>query len=241
VAARTGRGGGRLAELEAVFDVAQRRELRDDLAMDAILAAVLRRGSNFVDVGANVGRVLEKVVRLAPEGSHIAYEPVPDLAERLRARFPQVDVREAALSDEAGEAEFTVITDRPSYSGLLERQDVPADAGERRKISVELQRLDDALPAGYAPDVIKVDVEGAEVRALAGARQTLEAHKPVLLFEHGAGGADLYGTTSRQLWELLDGCGLRVFDMEGNGPFSLGEFEALFTEPTWNYLAAPAR
>jgi FkbM family methyltransferase len=239
VATRTGRHE-QLAELEAVFDRARRRELRDELVTGAILAATLRRGSNVIDVGANVGAVLEQVVRLADAGTHIAYEPVPELAADLRARFPGVDVREAALSDEAGDAEFTVVVDRPSYSGLVERRDIPASAAGRRRIKVALERLDDVLPEGYAPDLIKIDVEGAEVRVLQGARRTLEAHRPTLLFEHGAGGADLYCTTSTQLWELLSGCGLRIFDLEGGGPFSREEFERLFDKPVWNYVAVAA-
>jgi len=32
---------------------------------------------------------------------------------------------------------------------------------------------------------------------------------------------------------------MRIFDLEGNGPFSRDEFAALFTELTWNYLAVP--
>jgi FkbM family methyltransferase len=239
VATRTGRQE-QFAQLEAVFDGARRRELRDELATGAILAAVLRRDSNVIDVGANVGDVLEQVVRLADAGTHIAYEPVPQLAADLRMRCPRVDVREAALSDEAGEAEFTVVVDRPSYSGLVERRDIPASAAERRRIRVALERLDDDLPEDYVPDLIKIDVEGAEVRVLRGVRRTLEAHRSVLLFEHGAGGADLYGTTSGELWELLSGCGLRIFDLEGNGPFTREEFEQLFSEPVWNYVAAPA-
>jgi FkbM family methyltransferase len=239
VATRTGRRE-QLSELEAVFDGARRRELRDELATGAILAAVLRRSSNVIDVGANVGDVLERVVRLADAGTHIAYEPVPELAADLRTRFPAVDVREAALSDEAGEAEFTVVVDRPSYSGLVERDDIPASATARRRINVALVRLDDVLPEDYAPDLIKVDVEGAEVRVLRGAQRTLQAHRPVLLFEHGAGGADLYGTTSTELWDLLSGCGLRILDLEGKGPFAREEFQQLFGQPVWNYVAVPA-
>jgi hypothetical protein len=67
----------------------------------------------------------------------------------------------------------------------------------------------------------------------------LERYHPVVLFEHGVGGADLYGTGPDQVFDLLDGVGLRIFDLEGDGPYSRDRFEDTFTEPIWNYLATP--
>jgi hypothetical protein len=87
--------------------------------------------------------------------------------------------------------------------------------------------------------LIKIDVEGAEVNVMRGAAATLERHRPHVVFEHGVGGADLYGSASGELFDLLDGAGLRVFDLEGNGPFTRTRFEEQFTEPVWNWLAAP--
>lgn len=237
-AARTG-NAERFGELEAVFTPAQRRELRDNLAARAVLVATLRSGSTAVDVGANVGDVLQDIVRLAPDGRHLAFEPVPDLHEELVRRFPGVDVRRAALSDVEGTLEFTHVVGAPAYSGLRRRADLPPEAGELRRISVATHRLDDLLDPELSPALIKVDVEGAEVLALRGARETLRRHRPVVLFEHGVGGADLYDTTSAELWDLLDEASLRVFDLEGEGPLTRTEFSARFTAPTWNYVAVP--
>ncbi len=74
------------------------------------------------------------MVRLAPDGRHLAFEPVPASHARLASEFPGVDVRHAAASDTDGEAEFTVVPDLPSHSGLGER----SYPGEMRleKISV---------------------------------------------------------------------------------------------------------
>lgn len=238
-AARTG-NADRYSDLEAVFDAGQRRHLLDEVATNAVLAAVLRPSSHVIDVGANVGDVLERMVRLAPNGRHLAYEPVPELYDDLVRRFPGVEVRQAALSDAAGSSTFSHVTGEPAFSGLRTRRDLPPGVGEVREIHVEVQRLDDALPDGFAPDLIKVDVEGAEVKVLQGARETLARHRPVVIFEHGAGGADLYDTGSGELWDLLDACGLRVFSVAGDGPYSRDQLEALFHAPQWNYVAVPA-
>jgi FkbM family methyltransferase len=231
---------GKVREARSVFDPAARRALRDDHAMKVVIATALRRDGNAIDVGANEGETLEMIVGVAPAGRHIAYEPIPELHAALVTSFPDVDVRNAACSDEAGTTEFHLVTGAPAYSGLRQRKDLPASAGEVRKIPVRLDRLDDALPEGYAPSLIKIDVEGAELLVMRGAAATLERHRPFVIFEHGIGGADLYGSKPGELFDVLDGARLRIFDLEGDGPYSRDQFEAVFTEPIWNFLAAPA-
>lgn len=234
-------GGGswhreRVRQLEAVFDLKAYRIIRDDLTTQAILAAVLRPDSHVIDIGANRGEVLEQMIHLAPDGRSLAYEPIPDLARRLAQRFPQTIVRPVALSQEAGTSTFHYVSDAPAYSGLRLRDDLPSEAQRVDQITVEVGRLDDDLPEGFQPALIKVDVEGAEVGVLRGATSTLQRFKPVVLFEHGR--ADLYETTSDELWDLLTGSGYRIFNSEGAGPYSRERFRT--PAPEWNYVAVPS-
>src|ERR1700722_3565345 len=231
---------GRFREARMTFDPHQRRELRDDHATRVILSSVLRANSNAIDVGANEGAVLEAIVQLAPQGHPLPSEPIPELCERLAARFPTVDVRCAAASEVPGRTEFSPVSGAPAYSGLLQRGSLPADAGEVRRISVLVERLDDVTDPEYVPALLKIDVEGAELGVLRGAAEMLERHRPFVLFEHGAGGADLYGTHPNDVFDLLDTVGLRIFDLDGGGPYSRVRFEDTFAEPIWNFLAAPA-
>lgn len=88
------------------------------------------------------------------------------------------------------------------------------------------------------PDVIKIDVEGAEQEVIEGAIKTITKFQPVVLFEHGAGAAEYYGSGSDEIHDLLCAdAGLRIFDNDGNGPFSREEFEDLFDTPVWNSFA----
>jgi FkbM family methyltransferase len=230
---------GRMREARSAFDASARRMLRDEHAMRVVLATALRHGGNAIDVGANQGDTLEMILAVAPNGRHIAYEPIPRLAQELAARYPQVDVRNAACSDEAGSADFTHVLGAPAMSGLRQREDLPAHAAEVERITVRLDKLDDALPDGYVPSLVKIDVEGAELLVLRGAAETLARHRPFVIFEHGIGGADLYGSQPGELFDLLADCGLRIFDLEGDGPYTRDGFEAVFGEPIWNFLAAP--
>ena len=231
---------GRVREARSAFDPLLRRELRDEHALHVLLSAILRADSNAVDVGANEGAVLEAIVRIAPAGRHIAFEPIPDLHEQLRSRFPAVEVRRAALSDVAESTELFHVLDAPAYSGLRQREDLPPSATEVRRIPVHTERLDDIVAEDYVPRLIKIDVEGAELNVLRGAAETIRRHRPFVVFEHGAGGADLYGSKPTEVFDLLGEAGLRIFDLEGDGPYTRERFHDTFAEPIWNFLAAPA-
>ena len=229
----------RLREARAPFNEALRRELLDDRAIQLILATVLRADSNVIDVGAHEGAVLDSVLRVAPLGRHIAFEPIPELHELLVGRYPGVDVRRAALFDANGDATFTHVLDRPAVSGLRLRKDITSGGEALREITVSTERLDDVLAADYVPALIKIDVEGAELAVMRGALNTLQRHRPFVLFEHGLGGADLYEARSEEVFDVLESAGLRIFDLDGDGPYSRALFTDTFTRPIWNFLAAP--
>ncbi|MGI8945078.1 MAG: FkbM family methyltransferase [Thermoleophilaceae bacterium] len=215
---------------------AARRDRTDNETLLRLLAFSLREDSNCIDVGCHRGEVLAEMLRLAPGGHHIAFEPVPASHASLAADFPAADVRKAAVSDTDGEADFVVVPGLPSFSGLRER----SYPGEQRteRVRVETCRLDGCLPAGYVPRLVKVDVEGAELHVLRGARETLRRHRPIVWFEHGAGGADHYGTSPADVHRLLAGeIGMRIFDADGRGPYSERDFVAVFDEPIWSFVA----
>jgi FkbM family methyltransferase len=179
------------------------------------------------------------MVNRAPQGRHYAFEPIPVLAEQLRETYPQVQVRQAALYNEPGEAEFLLVPEDMGYSGLRERA-YPGDY-HPEPIQVPLERLDDVLPDDYVPHLIKIDVEGAELQVFQGALQTLKRHRPVLVFEHGPGASDRYGTTPEAVHDLLAGeVGLRLFDLDATGPLNREAFSANFYSGSrWNYVALP--
>jgi FkbM family methyltransferase len=215
---------------------AARRNRLDDQHQRLLMSFCLAADANCVDVGAHSGTLLSEMIRCAPEGRHIAFEPLPHKAAELRRAFPDVDVRELALSDEPGESEFVHVATNPQLSGLRQR-DYP---GQQRleRLTVTTARLDDALPAGYAPALLKIDVEGAELLVLRGAERTLRAHRPIVCFEHGAGAAEHYATApSAAIHDLLADVGLRIFDIDGHGPYTRDRFVAAFHRPVWNWVA----
>jgi FkbM family methyltransferase len=225
-----------LRAMQRTFERGERRQTRlDDDHVGLLCAYTLRADSNCVDIGANVGRILEHFVGLAPNGRHVAFEPLPELAAELRSRFPTVDVRETALgAARKAEREFVRVVDAPSRSGFS-----PAAAGKlaSSRLTVEVEPLDEALPADFVAAIVKIDVEGAELEVLQGALNTLRNHRPVVLFEHQPSSTSETG----DVFDLLAGeVALSIFDMSGCGPYSKDEFlDAVLSRTRWNFVARP--
>jgi FkbM family methyltransferase len=148
----------------------------------------LRAGGDFVDVGAHIGvYTVAAALALRGRGRVLALEPNPaarsQLEENLRINdCDNVVVSGRAASDAVGNSVLHVPdTSDPSFSSL--------EAGrfaEGEPLAVETTTLDREVDAaGLRPAVIKIDVEGSELRVLAGMERTLES-TPVLLVEVSA-------------------------------------------------------
>jgi FkbM family methyltransferase len=230
------RAGPPLVALRRMLKPELRRDRRDNEHLRLLLALTMAADANCVDVGSHLGEALREMLRVAPHGRHIAFEPLPEFSARLAKEFPGVDVRPVALSDHRGQASFTHVRTRPGYSGF-KRRPYPA-AEETETITVAVDTLDEALPPEYRPALIKIDVEGAEREVLEGGMRTIATYKPTLVFEHGDAAA-AYGTAPATIFELVcDEAGLRIFDLDGNGPYSREAFsETCERGEYWNFVA----
>jgi FkbM family methyltransferase len=225
--------------VRATWSRARRLDAEDGDNLARIIRYVMRGDGCGLDVGAHYGSVLSQLVAVAPRGHHHAFEPLPHLAAGLRAEFPTVTVHECALAAAAGSSTFHRAVQNEGYSGLrrrtYERPDEPVEI-----LKVQMQRLDDLLPPELPVQFCKIDVEGAELGVLEGARNTLTRWKPYVFFEHGLGAADHYGTTPEMIHAFMGEVGLAIFEPDGRGPLSANELRGIFDANTrWNFLARP--
>ena len=161
-----------------------------------------RAGWAVVDVGANVGCFSAYALYHMRSGVLCALEPNPDAYDRLQAlatgwrpRRPglRLSLRRAAAGRVPGRAAFVVPAGASVRGGLAGLggesggAPPPAPGGPPVRFDVDVLTLDDYL-AGEglaAVDLLKIDVEGAEVDVLAGAPRTLAHTGRVVLEWHG--------------------------------------------------------
>lgn len=217
---------------------------RYDYQTIAIMRRVLGPDSVAVDVGSFQGGMLRHMMRFAPRGRHVAFEPIPRLAEDLSRRFPTCRIVPAAAGESPGEATFREVTRSPALSGLRRRIDLPPDTAIR-EYTVPVETLDRVIPATDAVALVKIDVEGNELAVLRGGRETLRRCRPVVVFECGLGGADSYGIRPETLFAFVTlELGMRIFLLDAwlkrSAPLSETEFVARFDRGIdYYFVAAP--
>jgi FkbM family methyltransferase len=205
-----------------------------------VIRRVMSEDANGVDIGCHRGQFLQLFLERAPRGAHFAFEPIPFLADALKKRFQSVQVFDYALSDKAGHATFYLVPDAPALSGLNRREFIRGHA-KRQEIPVRIERLDALIPASTRIHLIKIDVEGAEGPVIAGAVDTIQRNRPVVIFEHGEASSLAFGTSSADLHDLLtERCGLAVWLLpdwlSGKRPLTKRQF---CSQREWYFVAAP--
>ena len=147
---------------------------------------VLRPDSNCVDVGAHRGTVLREILAVAPEGHHYAIERFARDGREAAPRLSGCHRVRGCGVGRGGETSFHHVTADPGISGMRPTVLVtPAMAVET--LTVKTARLDDLVAPAHKIDLVKVDVEGAELLVFRGARALLARDRPFIVFECGAG------------------------------------------------------
>jgi FkbM family methyltransferase len=194
-----------------------RNQYYDDLT-SCIIRQTVKPHSVCVDVGCHIGTILDIMMASAPQGTFYAFEPIPLLYEKLIERYGddnRVRLSPLALSDSVGQRTFHWVTSNPGFSGFRKRH-YDRSNEEITLIDVRTALLDAVVDPGHHIDLIKIDVEGAELEVLSGARKILANDQPVVVFEHGLGAADYYETTPEDIFDLLNTkCGLRISLLDG--------------------------
>ncbi len=170
----------------------------------------IKLGDTVVDVGANVGYFTKLMSRLAGQrGKVIAFEPSTTNWKYLQdniAKIKNVVAEKMALSDRVGELHFAEDKANPGENGV----------SESGKVIVKTTTLSQwAQPHGLKKvKLIKIDVEGAEVMALNGAKDFLRIQKQlIVVVECNPSALQELRYSTTDLVKAIQKCGLKITEV----------------------------
>ena len=179
----------------------------------AMIQRFVKPGWICVDVGANIGRMTLLLARLVgPYGRVIAFEPLPSNARLLQEKCAfwhyreRVRVENMAVSDGSDDHLWLFPgRGRGCAEWNIMGYDINGNKTEP-EMEIAATSLDAYFPVSSHLDLVKIDVEGAEAKVLAGMRRLLHEARPIVLVEFH----DEVGWDGR--WELLSQH-YRLYDM----------------------------
>ncbi len=218
---------------------------RYDILTKKIIQSIPPQG-NCIDVGCYKGEILDLILKVAPEGRHFGIEPVPEQYRKLESKYlnqKNCNILNYAASNVSGESAFNYVVSNPAYSGLIKR-DYDRANEEDRSITVKTELLDNLIPADLKINLIKIDVEGAELLVLEGAAKLISKYKPIVIFEHGLGASEHYGSTPEMLYAYFEDKGMKISNLKkyikGERKLSKAEFEKqYFQKENYYFVAHP--
>ena len=161
------------------------------------LNKLVESGNIFFDIGANVGQTTIISSRSVEGGGCIvAFEPSARNIQMLKYhvrwnRLNNVRVEATCVGASNGEVEFSLVNDGLDSSNSLtfsRKSDIPEMKRKLQNIMVPITTIDDyCRRTGITPDVVKIDVEGAEYDVLMGAKEVLMTKRPKLLIARRTG------------------------------------------------------
>lgn len=191
-------GFSQVLEMGEVFEPAVIAALRD----------VVKPGMTVLDVGANLGyHTLLASKLVGPAGKVVAVEP-----EATNLEYLALNLKENACANvtvlpyAAGEAasSMTLYLSPSSRSG---HSLLPTDGGTKTQ-TVEVAALDDVVPPALQPDVVKMDIEGAEAMALRGMKRLVaDPRLKAIVIECNPDHLSKQGTTAERFLQGLRGSG----------------------------------
>ncbi len=190
----------------------------------AFLDRVVRPGMTFIDIGANEGLYsLFAARRVGRRGRVISVEPSSRERAILdsniaRNRLRNVTVVPHALADKPGFAELQIAPKQHGGHNTLGQFIYEGETAVARE-QVTVETLDDlGTRLGVARvDVMKIDVEGAELKLLSGGRRLLATCRPALLIEANNEALKRQGTSTQALVELLVSLGYQIHVFNESG------------------------
>lgn len=174
-------------------------------SVTTLLDDIFRNSSYcFLDIGAHYGYYTVYVAKLSPDSTILSFEPGAKHLEVLRTNLlvnnVSSQVYDVALSDETGDIPF-------------HNKTMKVKEGQEIEVVKAIQFDELCSRDGLTPEVMKIDVHGAEGKVLHGMKKALRKFVAHLLIEIHAARL-LVDYTHQQVLDLLLETGFTVFELE---------------------------
>lgn len=174
------------------------------------LFRLVRENSTCLDIGSNIGYVGIMMASLAPKGSVVCFEPDPTNFNRLQEnigynKLENIRVQNFGLGEQSAQKNMFINLINRGGNCIVE---------EQSEVKIIIKRLDDFLKEEEAMsriDLVKIDVEGYELKVLQGAKHTLNKYFPILFIEINDSNLNRYGDTPVEVVQFLKTLGYTSF------------------------------
>ncbi|MDR0581009.1 MAG: FkbM family methyltransferase [Holosporaceae bacterium] len=185
-----------------------------------VINALLSKVGVFLDVGANMGYISLLASKVIGVGGHIyALEPCSrDFARlldniNLNSLRGIISVYQLAISDKSGVEELLIAAEERSSLNTL-GSEIPVKGVEAiGKEKVRVTTIDEFVKEKKIRkvDVVKLDIEGSELKALEGARKTIMQHRPAIVLGHNRSALKACNSDYSELQKILAEMGYCVY------------------------------
>ena len=194
-----------------------------------------------IDIGSNWGQSIVALKRFAKPARIVGYEPIPSLAKRLQRQYcdnPAIEIHHRALSDCDGALSIKV----PYYRGCcmdglsaIDEADIHSWLGNPDLFTPYDPSLLEIVPYDVVattldsynlqPDIVKIDVQGAESLVVAGGDHTFRTCKPIAIIE----------APSNDLVRFFTSIGMNPYSTDGRKivPYDRPTKNVLFLDENW--------
>lgn len=211
-------------------------------AEDAIIFPWLQQNltpqRTVVDIGARKGHWFKNIAYYFPDSPAHLFEPTPNIYEWLDSKHrknDRVNIHGVALSDVSATLDFHIDLELGGWSGLTQQR----EDGKYRTIKVPVKTLDSYKLKNVG--LIKIDVEGNELKTIRGAEKTIKSSKPFVYFECADVHMTNYDYGSGEIFDFFNNLNYDILDLDLNvcTKEQLQEHTASNSSLYHNFIAKP--
>ena len=185
-----------------------------------ILENYIKNGMNVVDLGANIGYYTVLFSKwVGPQGKVFAFEPDPKnfklMLKNISANHcNNVTAEQKAVSNSSETGTLYQSIENPGAHRIIQFYAYQND-DLRKRIDIEQLTLDSYFDTKNKIDLIKMDLEGSEMMALEGMKETIENNKNMMIFaEFWPYGIEKSGYSPKDFIETLIQLGFQIFTLK---------------------------